>query len=135
MKHPSSGIVLVTVLVLQLGLAFRPHGLMRQTRNPTMILPDYPPPGERRNYPRPDFEGTSVAQREARDFSNSFNYGVAKNKPMKVAIIGGMHSNFMLYILRFSRRCFCIETTSTQCNHHFYRCRRALRTIHCEVLD
>lgn len=54
-----------------------------------MILPDYPPPGERRNYPRPDFEGTSVAQREARDFSNSFNYGVAKNKKMKVAIIGG----------------------------------------------
>ena len=81
--------VLTSVIVLQLGCAFRPHGLMRQTRNPTMILPDYPPPGERRNYPRPDFEGTSVAQREARDFSNSFNYGVAKNKKMKVAIIGG----------------------------------------------
>ena len=83
--------VLTSVIVLQLGCAFRPHGLMRQTRNPTMILPDYPPPGERRNYPRPDFEGTSVAQREARDFSNSFNYGVAKNKKMKVAIIGGRY--------------------------------------------
>ena len=101
MSQPFKGIVLVTVLVLQLGLAFRPHGLLRQTRNPTMILPDYPPPGERRNYPRPDFEGTSVAQREARDFSNSFNYGVAKNKPMKVAIIGGMNSNFIIDILRF----------------------------------
>ena len=55
-----------------------------------MILPDYPPPGERRNYPKPDFEGTSLAQREARDFSNSFNYGVAKNKPLTVAIIGGI---------------------------------------------
>ena len=100
MPTPSLGIVLVTVLVLQLGLAFRPHGLMRQTRNAFMILPDFPPPGERRYYPRPDFEGTSAAQREARDFSNSFNYGVAKNKPMKVAIIGGIDNIFGRDIIR-----------------------------------
>jgi hypothetical protein len=97
MSQPTLVIVLSVVLVLQQSLAFRPHGLTKQTRVPTMILPDYPPPGERRNYPRPDFEGTSVAQREARDFSNSFNYGVAKNKPMKVAIIGGnSHLNLLI---------------------------------------
>ena len=90
MPQPILVTILTSVVALQLSLAFRPYGVMRQTRNPTMILPDYPPPGERRNYPRPDFEGTSSAQREARDFSNSFNYGVAKNKPMKVAIIGGI---------------------------------------------
>ena len=45
--------------------------------------------GERRNYPRPDLESTSQPQREARDLSASFNYGIAQNKPLKVAIIGG----------------------------------------------
>ena len=89
MSRPSLVVALTAIIILQLGCAFRPNSIARKTRCPTMILPDYPPPGERRNYPRPDFEGTSIAQREARDFSNSFNYGVAKNKPMKVAIIGG----------------------------------------------
>lgn len=53
------------------------------------IILNYPPPGERRNFPRPDFEGTSQPQREARDLSNSFSYGLAKNRPLNVAIIGG----------------------------------------------
>jgi hypothetical protein len=59
----------------------------RQTTN--MVLIDYPPPGERRNYARPDFESTSIPQREAAELSAYFNHGVAKNKPLKVAIIGG----------------------------------------------
>lgn len=57
----------ITVLVvLQCAVAFHHCPILRQsTRIATnMILPDYPPPGERRNYPRPDFEGTSIAQRE-----------------------------------------------------------------------
>ena len=83
-----------------------------------MILPDYPPPGERRNYPKPDFEGTSLAQREARDFSNSFNYGVAKNKPLTVAIIGGMFIvNLSNYDLLSALALFLICQTPCQADY------------------
>lgn len=53
------------------------------------LIFDYPEPGERRNYPKPDFESTSLAQREARELSNSFNYGLNQNKQLNVAIVGG----------------------------------------------
>lgn len=53
------------------------------------VICDYPPPGERRDYAKPDFESTSANQREARDLSNSFGYGINKNLPLDVAVIGG----------------------------------------------
>jgi hypothetical protein len=117
--------LLTAASVVQLSLGFAPSGPMRlrtARTAPSMILPDYPPPGVRKNYPRPDFEGTSQAQRDARDFSNSFNYGVAKNKPLKVAIIGGGLSGLStakyltdaghiptVYEGIFNSRCFSFE--------------------------
>jgi hypothetical protein len=60
-----SHIPITVLVVLQCAVAFHQTGMRQSTRIATnMILPDYPPPGERRNYPRPDFEGTSSAQRE-----------------------------------------------------------------------
>lgn len=55
----------------------------------TNLLCDFPPPGERRDYPTPDFYSTSQNQRDARDMSVSFNYAVSQNKPLEVAVIGG----------------------------------------------
>lgn len=55
----------------------------------TIGIVDYPDVGERRNYPKPDFESTSANQREARELSSYFNYGISQNKPLNVAIIGG----------------------------------------------
>ena len=52
------------------------------------VICDYPAPGVRKDYPKPDFEGTSQNQRDARDMSASFGYGLDKNKPLEVAVIG-----------------------------------------------
>jgi 15-cis-phytoene desaturase len=59
---------------------------LRQTH--LNILPDFPPPGVRRDYKRPDLEGTSANQREAHDFSSSFNHELAKTKKLNVAVVG-----------------------------------------------
>jgi len=53
-----------------------------------MILADYPAPGERRDYPRPDLESTSENQREAASLSKKISDLPRPETPLKVAILG-----------------------------------------------
>jgi len=85
--------VVIIISIICLSSAFftikRIKSDQKKYLNCKMIFVDFPKPGERRDYPRPDFEGTSQPQRDARDFSASFNYGLREKKRLKVAILGG----------------------------------------------
>jgi hypothetical protein len=52
------------------------------------VWADFPKPGERRDYPKPDFESTSETMREAGALSAEFTNQLKTDKPLRVAVIG-----------------------------------------------